>query len=34
MLRSFSHKELREHALNYILKNKISDVDDISDINN
>ena len=34
MLTSFSHKELRERALNYILKNKINDVDDISDINN
>ena len=34
MLTSFSHKELREHALSYILKNKINDVDDISDINN
>ena len=34
MLTSFSHKELREHLLKYILKNKISDVNDISDINN
>ena len=34
MLTSFSHKELREHTLNYILKNKINDLDDISDINN
>ena len=34
MLTSFSHKASREHLLNYSLKNKISDVDDINDINN
>ena len=34
MLTSFSLKELREHILKRILKNKISNVDDIIDINN
>ena len=34
MLTSFSLKELREHILKCILKNKISNVDDIIDINN
>ena len=32
MLTSSSHKELREHILKRILKNKRSDVDDIIDI--
>ena len=30
----FSHKELRERMLQYILKNKINDVDIINDIDN
>ena len=34
VLTSFSHKELREHILQYILKNKINDVDIINDIDN
>ena len=32
ILTSFSHEELRQHILQYILKNKISDVDIINDI--
>ena len=34
MLKSFSHKELRERILQYIFKNKINDVDIINDIDN
>ena len=34
VLAFFSHKELRERMLQYILKNKINDVDIINDIDN
>ena len=34
MLTSFSHKELREHILQHIIKNKISNIDIINDIDN
>ena len=34
MLTSLSHKELREYILEYILKNKMSDVNIINEINN
>ena len=34
VLASFSHKELRERILQYILKNKINNVDIINDIDN
>ena len=34
MLKSFSHKELREHILQYIHKNKISDTNIINEIDN
>ena len=34
VLASFSHKELREHILQYILKNKMNDVHIANDIDN
>ena len=34
MLISFSHKELRKHILQYILKNKIDDVEITNNIDN
>ena len=34
MLKSFSHKELRERMLQYILKNKICDTHIINEIDN
>ena len=33
-LKSFSHKEIREHILQYILKNKISDTNIINEKDN
>ena len=34
MLKSFSHKDIREHILQYILKNKISDTNIINEKDN
>ena len=34
MLKSFLHKDIREHILQYILKNKISDTNIINEIDN